>query len=471
MCSGYAEGYVNVAVDARQMDIKQQLEQQLAGGEQLEHNPELLQEVTHLVEYPKVLRGRFDQAYLRLPAAVIHEVINQQQKCFLVYDADQKLVNGFLIVANFKSNAPDAVIEGNQKVVQARLSDATFFVDRDLQKSPDDFNQQLSEVIFHPKLGSVAEKVARVTRLAEHFAPLCKADRDQAAKAGQYLKFDLVSQTVQEWSKLEGVFAGFMLSQAGFAPEVSQAVAEHVQPKGAHDPLPSSVLGQLMALVDRLDSLVGFAALGVWPKADKDAYGMRRLALAVARLISELKLDLSFLQIVAVAVEAYGQLAQSVDIEKLVDLVRDRHQYSLVSWHGAEPWLLQFCQAEPYRPAELVVKADAMVVFAKTDAYADFLAVIKRVDNFVKHLDASGSDWQSLPGAAPQEVALGTAVQQAKQAISSHLAEGDYRSVYARIADLRERVDAFFDEVHINVEDATIKQNRLNLVFGLYALL
>ena len=450
------DGYIIPGYIERESEVVAELQAAVGANEVVEDNPDLVVEVTNLVEYPQVLRGEFAKKYLTLPAAVLHEVINNQQKCFLVYSREGKIVNSFLMVANLQSKDPELVVRGNQKVVSARLNDAEFFIRRDADYTITKLQQMLEDVVFHPKLGSMADKSRRIAEIAVGFAAKFGVNPDICQRAAELAKCDLVTHTVQEWPSLEGVFGGYLLAENGEDIKVSSAVIEHVKPRNAQDSLPQSHAGLLLAFADRLDSALSFASLGLWPKSDKDAYGMRRIALALARLLVALGGEHA---IDVVLAECGGELA-SADRERLGDLIRERHSQMQVDKYGSLEWVMVNLAMRPYVPVVVEARLKAMAKFQGEPEAEDYWAVVKRVDNFLKGCVVKKANWSELPGSDPAELMLGYRVLAVREEMRDWRVDLDFYPIYKLIAGLRGKVDDYFDNVLINVDDKKLRENR-----------
>jgi glycyl-tRNA synthetase beta chain len=443
----------------------------------------LLEEVAGLVEWPVVLIGRIDDAFMGLPPEVLSTAMRHHQKYFSLTDHEGRLANRFLFVANMEAaDGGGAIVRGNEKVLSARLSDARFFWEQDRKDSLASRVPALEEMVFHEKLGSLAEKVSRLQSLAvaiAHYLP--GADTDRVRSAARLAKADLTSGMVGEFPELQGVMGRYYALNDQEHEEVAEAIAEHYSPLGPNDRCPSAPNSVAVALADKIDTLVGFWAIDERPTGSKDPYGLRRAALGVNRLIVENWLRLPLLPVLEAALKSYrreglakddGGLSESLFaflVERLKVALRDkgvRHDLiSAVFAMGGEDDLVR-----------LLARVDALGSFLASDNGANLLVAYRRAANIVRIEEKK--DKASFGGPVDakrldlrEEKSLFKALETAKGATADALKAEDFTSTMAAMAALRRPVDDFFDKVTVNAEDAGLRENRLRLLAGIGATL
>ncbi|MBX9619913.1 MAG: glycine--tRNA ligase subunit beta [Hyphomicrobiales bacterium] len=446
----------------------------------------LAQEVAGLVEWPAVLMGRFDQAFLAIPGEVIRATIRANQKCFVVRQPETgALANRFLLTANIEaSDHGAAIISGNERVVRARLSDARHFWQTDLGPLPDagDYAQEAAalgldlakpldqrmgklahlNVVFHQKLGTQGERVQRIVALAGQLAPLVGADPDLAARAASLAKADLTSDMVGEFPELQGLIGRRYAELQDEHASVAAAIEDHYKPLGPGDRVPSDPVAIAVALADKLDTLVGFWAIDEKPTGSKDPYALRRAALGVIRLVVENGIHLRLTD----AVPRFGGDLLSFFHDRLKAQLRDsgaRHDLvdAVLGAGGASDDLLL-----------IVRRVEALTAFLKSDDGANLLAGYKRAANILKAeekkdsttFDGVVNEALIAVRGAPEEQALAAAIAVAWQAVSDQITAGDYAGALTALAALRPAVDAFFEKILVNDPDPAIRASRLNLL-------
>ncbi|MDB5653799.1 MAG: Glycine--tRNA ligase, partial [Tardiphaga sp.] len=456
-----------ILADARTLCAAQNFE--------LVEDPALLDEVAGLVEWPVVLMGSFDEAFLSIPGEVIRATIRNNQKCFVVSDpATGMLVNRFIITANIEaSDGGTAIIAGNERVIRARLSDAKFFYEADLKnwksKSTDELLQKFDQIVFHEKLGTQAERIARIVRLAAEIAPLVGADVEKTKRAAQLAKADLLTEVVGEFPELQGLMGKYYALAQGEDASVAAASEDHYKPQGPADRVPTDPVSIAVALADKLDTLVGFWAIDEKPTGSKDPFALRRAALGVIRLIVENALRLN-LKVVAAShaksMSGYhdskpadllaffadrlkGQLREQGSRHDLVDAV-----FSL----GGQDDLLM-----------VVRRVEALAKFLDTDDGKNLRAGVKRASNILGIEEKKDKRvYDGAPEASlyklDEEKALAAAIAEVGPEASAAVAKEDFAAAMTAMAKLRPAVDAFFDKVKVNDDDAAVRENRLKLL-------
>jgi glycyl-tRNA synthetase beta chain len=468
---------------ARRRDIIRQDAKTLAEAQNLEvvEDEGLLVEVAGLVEWPVTLMGTFEAAFLDIPPEVIRATIRANQKCFVLRDpATGRLANRFILVANIEaSDGSAAIAAGNAKVVRARLSDARFFWDSDLKVKLEDRLPKLDSIIFHQKLGTQGERVARLEKLAADYAPRVGADASEAARAARLCKADLVSEMVGEFPELQGLMGRYYATHQGESAAVAIACEDHYRPQGPSDRVPAEPVSIAVALADKLDTLVGFWAIGETPTGSKDPYALRRAALGVIRLILENELRLPLLEIAATALLRSERFADMPEAEKL-SLLRallaffaERLKVYLRETKARHDLIDAVFGATGSDDFTLVVRrVRALGTFLGSDEGANLLAGYRRAANILK------AEEKKTPGEAvlyeepfirdlikePAEDALASAID----SVAPHAAEAvhneDFEGAMRRLADLRAPVDAFFTDVTVNAPDPALRLNRLRLL-------
>jgi glycyl-tRNA synthetase beta chain len=440
----------------------------------------LLDEVTALVEWPSALAGAFEARFLELPREVLISTLQQHQRYFPVEGADGKLLAHFITVSNIESREPAKVRAGNERVVRPRLSDAAFFYALDRKLPLVSKLGALDAVTFQAKLGSIGDKVRRVTTLAGEVALLIDADRAKAERAAQLAKCDLLSAMVGEFPELQGIMGRYYASADGEPAEVATAIDEHYLPRGAGGALPGTGAGTAVALADKLDTLAGIFAIGQKPSGTKDPFGLRRAAIGALRILVERKLDIDLRALVARAVQLQPVTNATVDAE-LWDYVLERLRAylldaaSVAHVPGITTEMFDAVRAGgPVSPLDFRARLEALVKFLALPEAASLTAANKRISNILKKA-------QTDPGGAggtvdvsalqePAEKALHEAVAALVADVERALGKRDYAAALARLATLRPAVDAFFDGVMVNAEDPALRRNRLALLAGVRQL-
>jgi len=466
----------------------------------------LLEEVSGLVEWPVVLMGSFDEAFLDIPAEAIRATIRANQKCFVLRKSgSEDLAPAFILVSNLlASDGGQAITAGNERVVRARLSDAKFFWETDKAIRLEDRLPKLDTIVFHEKLGTQGERIARIAALAKDLAPLVGADAKLAGEAARLAKADLVTEMVGEFPELQGLMGRKYATLQGEHPSVCAALEEHYKPVGPSDRVPSDPVSIAVALADKLDTLVGFWAIDEKPTGSKDPYALRRAALGVIRyLLDGLRFNL---------VEAFDVHAERIDesIKKTHitnaggEVVSFAQGYGSTAWggrqvrlksldllgffadrlkvylrdQGARHDLIDAVFALPGQDDLLMVvrRVEALGQFLDTEDGKNLLAGYKRAANILRIEEKKdGRAYDSEPDAAlaaagePAERALAEALTQARETASAAVAREDFSGAMQALSTLRAPVDAFFQDVTVNAPDPKLRENRLLLLNALRA--
>jgi glycyl-tRNA synthetase beta chain len=497
-----------ILADAKQLAFAQ--------GFELVEDQVLLDEVLGLVEWPVVLMGSFDEQFLSIPAEVVRATIRNNQKCFVVRSAsplpsgerstartgaaagEGALTNKFILTANIEaSDGGKAIIAGNERVIRARLSDAKFFYETDLKTKLEDRLPKFEKIVFHEKLGTQGERIARIERLAAEIAPLVGADVEKTKRAAHLAKADLLTEVVGEFPELQGLMGKYYALAQGEDASVAAASEEHYKPQGPNDRVPIDPVSIAVALADKIDTLVGFWAIDEKPTGSKDPYALRRAALGVIRLIVDrnLRLTLGILLTKvfddfyssekSASVQSRGISApapvivtyepiRGVQIDKraldLLVFFADRLKVQLRE-QGARHDLVDAVFALEGQDDLLMVvrRVEALGKFLDTDDGKNLLAGTKRAANILRIEEKKdGKAYDGAPDSAlyslGEEKTLAKAIDQVKLEASAAVAKEDFAGAMSAMAKLRPAVDAFFEKVKVNDDDAKVRENRLKLL-------
>lgn len=477
-------------------------------GLRLVQDDGLLDEVTGLVEWPCPLLGRIDAAFMDLPPEVLRTSMRVNQRYFATTHADGSPAPNFVVIANVPGmDGGAAIVAGNERVLRARFSDARFFWEADRAKPLETFLPKLEQVVFHAKLGTQAQRVARLEVLAERIAPLVRADPALARRAARLCKADLATGMVGEFPELQGVMGAYYARLAGEPDAVADAVRDHYAPRGPSDAVPSAPVTVAVALADKLDQLAGFFAVGEKPTGSGDPFGLRRAALGVIRLVRENGLRVDLAEVlpeavrklsIGIAIQRQQPIGEALDIlekhtgqrplvgdafmmqpaetaTEIIDFLADRLRVQLraegkrhdivtaILARGTDPDLLR-----------LLARAEALEAMLATDDGANLLAGYKRAANILRIEEKR--DGRTFPGtidpahlAEPAEKTLTEALATAEPRIATALAAEDFAGAMAAMASLRHPIDTFFEQVTVNAPETPLRENRLNLLARLRA--
>ena len=434
--------------------------------------PSLLDEVTALVEWPVPLVCSFEERFLDVPQEALITTMQDNQKYFCLLDVDGKLLPRFITVANIESKDPQQIIAGNEKVVRPRLTDAEFFFKQDKKQKLEDFNLRLQNVVFQEKLGSVYDKAVRVSKLAAYIAPRIGGDAASAARAGLLSKCDLATEMVGEFPEMQGVAGYYYALNDGEAEDVALALNEQYMPRGAGAELPTTLTGAAVAIADKLDTLVGIFGIGMLPTGSKDPYALRRAALGVLRILIDKKLDLDLTQAIVFAVGQFGTKVKQAGLaEQVLEFVFDRLRARYEDEGVDVSVYLSVRALQPGSALDFDQRVQAVQAFRKLPEADALAAVNKRVSNLLSKAEGLGNA-DVDPGlfADAKEFSLNSAIAKAENAVKPLIAERNYAEALARLATLREPVDAFFEAVMINAEDAGVRKNRYAMLARLRGL-
>ncbi len=431
----------------------------------------LLEEVASLVEYPNVLAAKFEERFLAVPAEALVYTMKGDQKYFPIYDKDGKLLPHFIFVSNINPEDPTAIIEGNEKVVRPRLTDAEFFFKTDLKQKLVDRLPRLETVLFQQQLGTLKDKTDRIEQLAGEIAKQIGADEAKAKRAGLLSKCDLMTNMVFEFTDTQGVMGMHYARHDGEDEEVAVALNEQYMPRFAGDELPKSLVASAVALADKFDTLTGIFGIGQAPKGSADPFALRRAALGALRIIVEKNLPLDLEDLVKKSTALFGdKLTNQNVIADVVDFMLGRFR----AWYQDEGIAVDVIQAvlarRPTRPADFDARVRAVSHFRTLDSAEALAAANKRVSNILAKADATIGEINLTACVEPAEKALAEAVLALRTEVQPLIAQGDYTAVLDKLANLRAPVDSFFDNVMVNAEDPALRQNRLAILNTLQGL-
>ncbi|EGC72757.1 glycine--tRNA ligase, beta subunit [Haemophilus parainfluenzae ATCC 33392] len=431
----------------------------------------LLEEVTSLVEYPNVLAAKFEERFLAVPAEALVYTMKGDQKYFPIYDKDGKLLPHFIFVSNINPEDPTAIIEGNEKVVRPRLTDAEFFFKTDLKQKLVDRLSRLETVLFQQQLGTLKDKTDRIEKLAGEIAKQIGADEAKAKRAGLLSKCDLMTNMVFEFTDTQGVMGMHYARHDGEDEEVAVALNEQYMPRFAGDELPKSLVASAVALADKFDTLTGIFGIGQAPKGSADPFALRRAALGALRIIVEKNLPLDLEDLVKKSAALFAdKLTNKNVVADVVDFMLGRFR----AWYQDEGIAVDVIQAvlarRPTRPADFDARVRAVSHFRTLDSAEALAAANKRVSNILAKADAAIGEINLTACVEPAEKALAEAVLALRTEVQPLIAKGDYTAVLDKLANLRAPVDNFFDNVMVNAEDPALRQNRLAILNTLQGL-
>jgi glycyl-tRNA synthetase beta chain len=447
-----------------------------AGDDKVLMPEALLDEVTALVEWPVVYECRFDDQFLAVPQECLILTMQTNQKYFALTDAGGKLRSRFLIVSNLETATPQHIIQGNERVVRPRLSDAKFFFEQDKKKSLAERVPQLANVVYHNKLGNQLQRTERVKALAAAIATLLGGDSAAVALAerGALLaKTDLLTDMVGEFPELQGIMGTYYARHDGEPDEVALAASEHYQPRFAGDALPSSLTGTAVALADKLETLVGIWGIGLQPTGDKDPFALRRHALGILRMLVEKRLALSLPVLLKEAMALFAGNSNFKDPSADVStFIYDRLRGLLRERNYAQNEIEAVVAQQPEMLSNITERLDAVQAFAALPEAEALAAANKRITNILKKIEGetSGIVQDGLLRETAEQT-LYSAMQLLKPQVDTAYAQGNFSAALIALAQLRQNVDAFFTDVMVNAEDEQLRKNRQALLAQLHQML
>ena len=448
----------------------------------------LLDEVTALVEWPVVLEAGFEEHFLAVPQECLILTMQQNQKYFPLLDQNGKLMNRFLLVSNLQTEDPSHIIQGNERVLRARLSDAEFFYKQDQKATLESRLPKLSSVVYHNKIGSQAERIERLQSIAAHIAKALGADAAAAERAARLAKADLVTEMVGEFPELQGTMGKYYARLDGETEEIAEAIEQHYWPRFAGDNLPQSKIAIAVALADKLETLVGIWGIGQIPTGDKDPYALRRATLGILRILmlpeckgDELGLGKLIDKTYKTFPRGWKDMANSLEqrhfLSKITSFIETRLAILLQNEYSQDV-ISAVLKGPKQTPEEskrgvrlwfhklynLHAKLQAVTAFKQLPEAAALAAANKRVQNLLKKADAALGEVDESLLQQDEEKALYAAAKSLQPKIAAAVAEGNFQTALSELASVKPQVDAFFDGVMVMAEDAAVKQNRLNLL-------
>jgi len=446
-----------------------------AGADQVLMPEALLEEVTSLVEWPVVYECRFEEEFLAVPQECLILTMQTNQKYFALTDTNGKLRSRFLIVSNIATDTPQAIIGGNERVVRPRLSDAKFFFEQDKKKTLESRLPLLKNVVYHNKLGTQAERSDRVTGLATAIARRLNGDVALAERAARLSKADLLTDMVGEFPELQGIMGTYYARHDGEPEDVALAASEHYQPRFAGDALPSTGTGTAVALADKLETLVGIWAIGLQPTGDKDPFALRRHALGVLRMLIEKRLPLSISELLADAVAQFTAVPNFKDPSQEVTAFFMDRLRGILREKGFTPNEIEAVVAQnPDRLDDIVQRLEAVQAFAALPESSSLAAANKRITNILKKNEEALAQAGTVNPALLQDTAeknLAAAVTRVQPEVDAAFAAGDFTGTLKTLAQLRDDVDAFFNDVMVMADDIALRNNRLALLSSLHGMM
>ena len=465
------EGKVIAGAVARKESIRAQLLEK-AGADQVLMPESLLDEVAALVEWPVVYECRFEDEFLAVPQECLILTMQTNQKYFALTDANGKLRSRFLIVSNIATSDPSAIVGGNERVVRPRLSDAKFFFEQDKKKTLESRLPLLANVVYHNKLGTQLERTQRVTRLAGAIARRLGHDVLLAERGAQLAKADLLTDMVGEFPELQGIMGTYYARHDGEHEEVAQAASEHYQPRFAGDALPATNTGLAVALADKVETLVGIWSIGLQPTGEKDPFALRRHALGVMRMLVEKRLPLALSSLLGDAAAVFEYQSGFKDPRAEVTVFMLDRLRSMLRERGFTPNEVEAVLAQdPDRVDDVVQRLEAVQAFAALPESTSLAAANKRITNILKKTDvAIGTVSQDLLQ-EEAERKLAASVERVRPQVDAAFASGDFAGTLKTLAQLRDDVDAFFNDVMVMAEDEALRNNRLALLSSLHGMM
>ncbi|MFD3284068.1 glycine--tRNA ligase subunit beta [Alteromonas macleodii] len=467
--SALEQQYVLADFEARKDKVRQQLEDAAQSlSLKPDYNEDLLEEIASLVEWPVVLQAGFDEAFLAVPKEALIYTMKDDQKYVPLLDSDGALSNTFLFVTNIESRDASQVISGNEKVIRPRLADAEFFFNSDKKTTLESRLESLETVLFQKQLGTLKEKSERISALSAFIASQIDANETQAARAGLLAKTDLMSNMVMEFPDVQGVMGKYYALNDGEDAPVAEALHEQYMPRFAGDALPSSGVSASVALADKLDTLVGIFGIGQLPKGDKDPFALRRAAIGVLRIVTELSLPLDLETLVSNAIDVYGdKLTNDETQSQVVDFVLGRFTALLQDQAIAIDVIQAVAARRPTKPADYLARVHAVDKFRALEEAEALAAANKRVANILAKQNVEVTDTVNIDEsllAEEAEKALYVELKAAQKEVDIAVPSQDYTRILTALATLRNVIDNFFDNVMVMADDDAVKNNRLALL-------
>ena len=467
------KGKVIAHFETRQARIREQVEKAAeALGGRADLDPALLEEVTALNEWPVAITGGFEERFLSVPQEALILTMKKNQKYFPLLDADGRLMNHFITIANIDSPRPEVIAEGNERVIRPRLADAMFFWEQDGKRRLADHLESLKTVVFQQQLGTLYDKSARVAELAAWLAPATGADPDLARRAGLLSRCDLMTEMVGEFPDLQGIMGRYQALRDGEPEALAWALEEFYLPRHAGDRLPERPASLALALADKADTLVGIFGIGQRPTGDKDPFALRRTALGLLRILSERSLTIEIKPLLEKAREGLADRLTEPGVVDEVHVFLMERLRGLLADQGVPPQLFEaVVRVAPATLPDFLARVQAVQAFLDLPEAEALAAANKRIRNILRKAEEPvGESVDDSRLVEPAEQALHQAIEAARSEVEPLVSSGDYAAALRRLAALREPVDRFFDEVMVMAEDPALRANRLALLGQLYSL-
>lgn len=466
-------GHVIAGFAERSAIIKQQVEAEAKkiGGIAVIGDA-LLDEVTALVEWPVALTGKFEERFLAVPSEALIASMKEHQKYFHVVDANGKLKNNFITVANIQSKDASQIIDGNERVIRPRLSDAAFFFETDKKTTLASLRDRLKTIVFQAQLGTIYEKTERVSKLAQFIAKKLNADEQSAVRAAELCKSDLVTNMVGEFDDMQGIAGYYYALNDGENAEVAAAMNEQYMPRFAGDQLPKTITGTIIAIADRLDTISGIFGIGQQPSGSKDPFALRRASIAVLRLLVEKNLSLDLRELLSFAKSQHKNLTVGDElVEQVLGYMLDRFRAMFEDANIPAEVFQSVAAKQLSQPLDINQRVLAVNEFSKLSQAQALAAANKRVSNILAKQNAeTSSKVNSALLKEDAEKNLAQAVEKKATLVAPLFASREYTKALAALADLQQTVDAFFDNVMVMCDDVALQQNRLALLSQLRGL-
>lgn len=440
-------------------------------------HPKTLVEVINLAEYPTVLVGTFDEEFLKVPEEIIVDAMLVHQRYFPLYDKDGKLTNRFIVVSNGDPACAETIVDGNERVVRARLYDAKFFYDEDLKQPLESYVDHLGEVVFQEKLGTMLDKTNRIQRLADHLAEdagLAGQDLSDVERAARLCKADLVTSAVVEFTSVQGVMGSYYAAASGETAQVAQAIEQHYRPRFAGDEAPDTVVGKIVAIADKLDTVCGLFAVGQGPTGSSDPFALRRSAIGiVAMLFGKDAVEVSLVAAIDAALASYAQQGIEFDTDAVrrdvIEFFITRTKVMMRDAGNSIDAIDAVLSAGIQEPVELINRVSALEAARseQPEVFEDLATAYARANNLCDSKLGTEVDEGLL---SEVEQALVRAVCQAESNVASALENNNYAAALSELAALRKPIDLFFENTMVMDEDQALRENRLRLLNSFVAV-
>lgn len=464
--------YVIADPARRRLIITEQVEQLAASvNGRAVMDEDLVDEVNALVEWPVALSGSFDNEFLEIPKEALIQTMQENQRYFALLDKNDDLLPAFITVANLESSNVQSVVDGNERVIRPRFADTMFFWNQDKKHDLSAHQEQLGRLLFQEKLGSVADKVARMETLGEWLGSQLSVDAGDIATAVSLCKCDLNTEIVKELAKMQGICGRYYALRDGHNAGVAQAMEQHYFPKQAGGSLPEGDVSQVVSLADKTDTLVGIYGLGMKPTGAKDPFALRRASIGINRIIIEQQRDLDLVELLETSKMTFAKRLPDPDMASLLAYVLERLRGYLIDQGKSADVVDAVLAKNVTRPLDIVSRVNAVEKFRQSDAATSLAAASKRIANILKKVE------EELPGkvdasklSLAAEVALYKEMESLRPGLEAAMQKRDYETAMQSTAQLKQSVDTFFDEVMVMDEDLDLRRNRLALLQGVNTL-